>query len=55
VGGSEGEHSKKEGEEKRKGKEEDMVVGKRKPNKESALGPVGFGPQAQRVEACGRC
>jgi hypothetical protein len=31
------------------------VVGKRKPNKESASGLAEFGPQAQRVEACSRC
>ena len=32
-----------------------MVVGKRKPKKEGALGPAGFGPQAQSVEAHGQC
>jgi hypothetical protein len=36
-------------------KEEGMVVEKRKPDKEGASGPAGFGPQAQSGEARSRC
>jgi hypothetical protein len=32
-----------------------VVVEKKKLNKESVSGPVGFGPQAQSVEAHGWC
>jgi hypothetical protein len=47
----------KEGEKNagRRRKEGVVVVGKRKPNKKSASGPAGFGPQAQRVKVCGQC
>jgi hypothetical protein len=58
AGGSEGERSKKKRVKKTWEEEEKegvMVVGKRKLNKESVSGPVGFGPQAQRVKACSWC
>jgi len=55
AGGSEGERSKKKRVKKTWEKEGVMVVGKRKLNKESVSGPVGFGPQAQRVKACSWC
>jgi hypothetical protein len=58
VGGSEGKHSKEKRVKKTWGgeqKERLMVVERRKPNKKSPLGPAGFGPQAQRVEAHSQC
>jgi hypothetical protein len=56
--GSEGKCLKEKRVKKMQGGEEKegvMVIGRRKPNKEGALGPAGFGPQAQRVEAHSQC
>jgi hypothetical protein len=60
AGGGEGKRSKTKGEKRGEDeaiKKREVVVEKRKPNKEGASGTAGFGPQAQAqsIEARGRC